>query len=80
MEAKILEALIRQGPMTVKRISRTFKLPKSQVRGILWYSKKTCLTWRAPFSVRKKPIWSYSETPVRPQVVHAKKVLEPTDP
>ena len=78
METKVLDALIRQGPMTVKRISKMFNVSKTQIRGILWSLKNTCLTWRAPLSIRKKPIWSYSETRIRPRI--ARKEAPVTDP
>ena len=77
MEAKILETLIHKGPMTVKRISKTVGLSKALIRGILWYSKQTCLTWRAPLSRNKKPMWSYSETQIRPQITKKVDTPEP---
>ena len=75
----MLEFLKERGPVTVKRISKSLGVSKVLVRGALWHSKHTCRVDRAPACHRKKPIWSWSETRVRPdahKVTHL--ILRPT--
>jgi len=66
MDTIVLEFLKQKGPATVKRISKSLGLPKTLVRGVLWHSDTTARTDRAPACRRKRPIWSFSETRIRP--------------
>ena len=68
MECLVIDTLKKKGPMTVKRISKTMHMSKALVRGILFHSEKTCRVDRAPMCRRKRPMWSYSETKIRPMV------------
>lgn len=78
-EHQVLEFLQTHGTVTVKRVSKSLGLSKALVRGVLWHSAKTCLTWRSPMCRRKKPFWSYSDTPTRPQVVKKVKIEDTED-
>jgi hypothetical protein len=66
LEPQVLEFLQARGASTVRHISKSLDFPKVLVRGVLWNSKKTCRVDRSPLGRHKKPIWSYSETRVRP--------------
>ena len=78
-EPQVLEFLKEHGTVTVKRITKSLDLPKTLVRGVLWHSNNTSRVDRAPMCRRKKPVWSWSETRVRP-IIHkvSHLVLRPT--
>ena len=68
-EQAVLTFLTQRGPVTIKRISKVLGLSKKCVRGVLWHSKNTKRVDQAPMCTRKRPMWSYSDVPIRPQVV-----------
>ena len=68
-EQAVLTFLVQRGPVTVKRVSKALGLSKECVRGVLWHSKHTKRVDRAPVCTRKRPVWSYSDVKIRPQIV-----------
>jgi len=75
-EHQVLEFLQTRGPVTVKRVSKSLGLSKALVRGVLWHSDHTHLAYRAPMCRRKRPVWSYSDSRIRPSVAQRGKGVD----
>jgi predicted transcriptional regulator len=69
-EPELLQILKERGPISVKRLRALTGLKKSCVNGALHGSKKTA---KIETDVRRRPLWSYSETPIRPVKILRKK-------
>jgi len=76
-EHQVLEYLGTKGtPVTVKRISKSLGLSKECVRGVLWHSNKTQLIHRAPACRRKRPVWTASDSCIRPNIAQRGKGID----
>ena len=70
-EPELLEILKERGPITARRLKVLTGLPKRCINGALHGSKKT-----AKVEHGRRPLWSWSETPVRPAVVVRRKIVD----
>lgn len=66
-EPELLQILKERGPVSVKRLKALTGFSKQCINGALHGSKKTAKVEQSPYnSVNKRPLWSYSDVPVRP--------------
>lgn len=73
-EPELLKILKERGPITVRRLKALTGLPKRCINGALHGSKKTTKVEQGPH-----PLWSYSETAVRPVKENRRKVIQEPD-
>ncbi len=75
---ELLKILKERGPVSVKRLKSLTGLSKRCINGALHGSKKTAKIEASPYnSMNKRPLWSYSETQIRPEkVIRHKTVVD----
>jgi hypothetical protein len=80
-EPALLDMLKERGPISVRRLAALTGLPKRCINGALHGSKKTTKVESAPNNSRNtRPLWTWSETPVRPvKAVRNKTVTPPNE-
>lgn len=80
-EPTLLRIIKERGPISVRRLRDLTGFPKRCINGALHGSKKTAKVEHAPLSSRTtRPLWSYSETPIRPiKVIRRKEVVTDKD-
>lgn len=67
MDVQILQLVAERGPISARRVAHVLGVSKRLVNGVLHSSTKTCKTERSPLSnVCTRPVWTLSDTPVRP--------------
>ena len=69
-EPELLQILKARGPVSVKRLKQLTGLSRRCINGTLHGSKKTA---KIEAVVKRRPLWAWSETPVRPTKILRKK-------